>query len=66
VHIKGDLLYVDEFPVVRWSIKPSCLCDPFLTSTTMRFLSIALAAALSRVVTASLQVVPGGTWTTVS
>ncbi|KAK3290526.1 glycosyl hydrolase [Chaetomium fimeti] len=30
----------------------------------MRFLSIALAAALSRVATASLQVVPGGTWTT--
>ncbi|KAK4031616.1 glycosyl hydrolase [Parachaetomium inaequale] len=30
----------------------------------MRFLSIALTAALSSLATASLQVVPGGTWTT--
>jgi hypothetical protein len=32
----------------------------------MRFLLVALTAALSSVATASLQVVPGGTWTTVS
>jgi hypothetical protein len=32
----------------------------------MRFLSLALTATFSGVVTASLQVVPGGTWTTVS
>ena len=35
-------------------------------SDNMRFISLALTAALSCVVRASLQVVPGGTWTTVS
>lgn len=34
-------------------------------SVKMHFWSAVLAAALSRVATASLQVVPGGTWTTV-
>ena len=57
--------------LIKWLV-PGTVCRLQLVvlrqqlSVEMRFLSLAVAATLSRIAAASLQVVPGGTWTTVS